>query len=329
MTHRERVAAALRGDPVDRPPVSMWRHFYRDEQTSAGLVLAMLAFQRAYDWDFLKVNPRASYHLEDWGYRVRYPVDSNAGPEVASSPIEGPEDWLKLRPLDVRQGVLGEHLAALRAIVKELRGEAPVLMTVFTPLSIAARLAPDAETAARHMREHPQQFAHALEVVTETFTRFAHACLDAGASGLFFATTLWATRDRLSEDEYRRFGRPYDLRVLDAVRDAEFNLMHVCKDHNMLALLKDYPVHTFNWDADGKENLTLAQGRELTGRCVAGGVPHHRALPEMTPQEISQRVHGLVGEMGGQRGGWMLASGCTYAPATPEANVRAARDAVR
>lgn len=28
MTHWERVRAALEGAPVDRPPMSMWRHFY-------------------------------------------------------------------------------------------------------------------------------------------------------------------------------------------------------------------------------------------------------------------------------------------------------------
>ena len=26
MTHRERVAATIAGQPVDRPPISLWRH---------------------------------------------------------------------------------------------------------------------------------------------------------------------------------------------------------------------------------------------------------------------------------------------------------------
>ena len=62
---RERVQAALAGEPVDWPPVSMWRHFYEFEETAEGLAEAMLGFQRRYDWDFMKVNPRASYHAED------------------------------------------------------------------------------------------------------------------------------------------------------------------------------------------------------------------------------------------------------------------------
>ena len=72
MTHRVRVTAALRGEDVDRPPVSMWRHFYEAETSAEGLAEAMLGFQRSYDWDFMKVNPRASYHAERWGLQTDY-----------------------------------------------------------------------------------------------------------------------------------------------------------------------------------------------------------------------------------------------------------------
>ena len=67
MNHRERVLACLAGEYVDRPPASMWRHFYAEETAPDTLAEAMLGFQREYDWDFMKVNPRASYHAEDWG----------------------------------------------------------------------------------------------------------------------------------------------------------------------------------------------------------------------------------------------------------------------
>ena len=56
MTQWERIRAALRGDEVDRPPISVWCHFYQKENSSEGLAEAMLGFQRQYDWDFMKVN---------------------------------------------------------------------------------------------------------------------------------------------------------------------------------------------------------------------------------------------------------------------------------
>jgi uroporphyrinogen decarboxylase len=58
MTKKERIDAALRGEPVDRIPVSLWRHFYQYEDTARGLADAMLLFQQDYDWDFMKDQPK-------------------------------------------------------------------------------------------------------------------------------------------------------------------------------------------------------------------------------------------------------------------------------
>ena len=85
MDKRERVRTALAGGQVDRPPATMWRHFYDQESTADGLTQAMLSFQRQYDWDFMKVNPRASYHAEDWGLTMRY--GSNGPSQVVGTSI--------------------------------------------------------------------------------------------------------------------------------------------------------------------------------------------------------------------------------------------------
>lgn len=325
MNHRERVLACLAGEDVDRPPASMWRHFYAEETAPDTLAEAMLGFQREYDWDFMKVNPRASYHAEDWGLAMR--TGSDGSPEPVSWPVREAADWARLEVLDSSSGVLGEQLTALRLIGDGLGGEVPFLMTVFTPLSIAARLVPSEETFMRHLREHPDYVRHALEIVTETFSRYTEACLDAGANGLFYATTSWATTDSMTLDEYDDFARPYDLRVLEAASGAEFNLLHVCRDNNMLAELGDYPVHAFNWDARGEGNFSLEEGRrELAPRVVVGGLPHKEGLVDVTPGDLACEVASTTGAMGS--GGWMLGTGCTFPPATPEANVRAVADGI-
>jgi uroporphyrinogen decarboxylase len=295
----------------------------------------MLAFQRQCDWDFMKVNPRADYHVEDWGVRLRYSDSPYQGPTVLEHPVKRPEDWLKLKPLDIRRGVLGQHLEALGLIARELKGEVPFLMTVFTPLSIASRLATSEEVFLAHLREHTEKVQAALEVVTETFTRFARACLERGASGLFFATTSWGTYDRLNDQEYNRFGRTYDLKLLRALPPADFHVLHVCRDRNMLKSLADYPVAAFNWDARGQGNLSLTEGRELmlrlakeegaTPKAVIGGVSHRTLLLEGTPLQVAAEVQVLKRAMGST--GWMLGPGCTYSPKAPESNVLAIKAA--
>ncbi len=325
MTHRERVQAALRGQDVDRVPISMWRHFFDRETSPEGLAEAMLAFRSRFDWDFMKVNPRASYHAEGWGLKLRY--DGDRPPQVVEAPVREPDDWLRLEVLELDRGVLKELLHALDLIARGLKGEVPFLMTVFTPLSIASRLAPSEDVFYQHLREHTDKVRHALEVVTETFIRFSTACLERGASGLFYATTAWATTQRMTEEEYRRFARPYDLKLLNALPPAEFHLFHVCRDQTMLDMVKDYPVHAFNWDARGQGNPGLAEGKALVGgRAVVGGIARGQDLVDATPQQLAAEVQGMRVAMG--RKGWMLGTGCTFLPETPEANVQAIRQAV-
>ena len=60
MNKIERVDAALKGAAVDRAPISFWGHSYLKEWSAEELAEAMLANYRTYDWDYMKVNPRAS-----------------------------------------------------------------------------------------------------------------------------------------------------------------------------------------------------------------------------------------------------------------------------
>ena len=325
MTHWERVRATLAGREVDCVPVSMWRHFFASETSAESLAEAMLGFQARFDWDFMKVNPRASYHVEDWGVRVEYRGDSP--PRVGKTPVAAPDDWLKLEVLDVEKGVLGEQLVSLELIGRGLKGSLPFSMTVFTPLSIAGRLVASEDILLKHLREDPDKVRHALQVITETFTRFSRACLERGASGLFYATTHWATTDRLTEDEYNRYARPCDLKLLNGLPPAEFHVLHVCGQHNLLHALKDYPVHAFSWDARAAGNPSLSEGKRIVGgRAVIGGIAHDQRLVEAPPALLAAEISGMRIAMGER--GWMLGPGCTFRPETPEGNLQAIRDAV-
>ena len=322
---RERVSAALAGERVDRPPISMWRHFYHKETAAEGLAEAMLAFQRQYDWDFMKVNPRAQYHVEDWGATFRYTSDPHTGPTLTHAPVASPEEWQMLRPLDPHKGALGEHLNALRIIKEGLRGEVPFLMTVFNPISIAGRLVETEEVMLQYIREHPRELHAALEVITESYRAFVTECMNEGADGIFFATTTWASRDLLTDEQYQEFGRPYDLRVLEAAAGAAFNILHVCRSHNMLQALADYQVHALNWDATDSTNPSLESAREFTQRPLLGGVSLETLL-NGTPEAVAQEVRDAVAQMGGRS--FMVGPGCSISPRCPEANLRALHGAL-
>ena len=325
MTPRERLQATLQGQAVDRPAWSLWRHFYETEATVDGLAESMLGFQNEYGFDFMKVNPRAQYHVEDWGLKLRYSGNAYEAPTVVDHPIKTAADWAKIEPLPSDRGVLGDHLRALRLIAAGLGGEIPFIMTVFNPLSLAGRLVPDEATLKRYLAENPDAVRQALEAITETFIAYTRAILETGASGLFFATTTWGTRDLMSAEEYEIWGRPYDLRVLEAARDAEFNLLHVCGDNNRLFDLADYPVHAFNWAVTSPTNPSIAEATARVPGTLIGGISREALLAEGTANVLDE-ARRAAEESG--RSNWALGPNCSIQPASRPENIRALRQFV-
>ena len=327
MTKRERVFAAIRGDDVDRPPIGFWGHDFIREWTAEGLAEAMLDMVRTYDYDYLKVNPRATYYSEAWGCRYKQLHDPTQGPELEHWVLNESNDLERIRPVDAASGALGEQLEALRLISDGLAGDVPFVQTVFSPLSVVGRLAQDRSIIKRWMTEAPDALHGALEAITETLAAYTKLSLDVGADGIFFPTTEWGTYDALTDEQYELFGRPYDLRVLKAADGADFNIFHVCRAHNMLDKLIDYPAAVINWDIHAKGNDSLAAVLAKTDMAVMGGVDIWRTLPKGNPEQVREEVERALRDTGGKR--FLVGPGCSISPQTPPENIRAAVEAVK
>src|SRR2546425_534255 len=143
MTKRERVVAALGGQPVERPPVAFGRHAPDVDHTAKGLAEAMLSFHRRFDLDLVKVMSSGVYCVEDWGCRVADTSAPSGAKQCVEHAVRAAADWARVRELDPGGGALGRELEAVRLIVRGRHDDAPVLHTVFTPLTIAKKLAGD------------------------------------------------------------------------------------------------------------------------------------------------------------------------------------------
>src|SRR3990170_3446199 len=166
MDKRQRVRAALAGQPVDRVPVGFWGHDFIREWTPQGLADAMVESVERYDIDFLKVNPRATYYAEAWDCRYRPSGDPARGPETEGWVLKSADDLKKIGPIDVGGGPFGEQLEALRPVGGRLAGATPFIQTVFSPLSVVGRLANGDLAAVRgYMREAPEALHAALAAV--------------------------------------------------------------------------------------------------------------------------------------------------------------------
>jgi len=327
MTHRERVERALHGEKVDRPPVTVWRHFYDRESSMDGLVDSMIEFQRRFDWDLVKINPRASYHVEDWGLSLKWSQSETCKHEKLSFPVACPEDWDRIVPLPMSSPTLAAHRDAIWRIRKSLGRDIPILMTVFSPLSLAADLTPSDEFFRDQLRTQRTKVLSALGAITETFVRFAAEARDAGADGIFYATTTWGGRNSISWEEYTAIARDADLRILGAV-EGGLNLLHVCGAESHLSKMSDYPVDIVNWDDADPTNPPLDRAGEILGDKVAmGGVDFSGWLRRGAPPEVSEATR-LVARRMRERERFILGPGCAIDPETPVENIAALRRTV-
>jgi len=322
MTGRERVFAAIRGTGVDRPPIALWRHFPQHDQKAETLAQAHVEFQRRWQWDLLKVTPAASYYGDDWGLRAGYKPNPAGVRHVTDRPIKKPADWAHLRRLDVTGGVYGRELHALR-LIREALPNVLILSTVFSPLTIARTLAGE-QAAIRYLRENPEDLHAGLDVITDATARFAGETLAAGADGVFFATQC-ATTAYMTVEEYEEFGRPYDLRVLDAASGADVRMLHIHGTEIMFDQLTDYPVDIVNWH-DRKTPPSLREARERFSGCLAGGIDEWDTLAKRTPEEIAAEVREATEQTGASR--HVVAAGCVIPIDLGEERLTAARQVV-
>ncbi|MEW6059082.1 MAG: uroporphyrinogen decarboxylase family protein [Actinomycetota bacterium] len=323
MDSQARVRAALSLERPDRPPAAWWGHTYREEWSPHDLASVTVARQREYGWDFVKLQPRACSFAQAFGAEYRPSDDFRTAPVPVSPAVRDPADWSRLPSADATAPPLRDQVEAVRTIVEELGPSVPVIQTVFSPLTVAGYLlAEDKHRAAGQLREHPEAVGAALERVSVGLADFAARSVEAGAAGIFYAISGYASADLLSMEEYERLALPHDLRVLDGVPGgAWFNVLHLCGPRIHFELASALRSHALSWSVHEPGNPSLAEGRDRTGRAAMGGIDQARTLVEGTPEDVLKEVRAAISSTGGR--GLLLAPGCSVPPGAPEENLRA------
>src|SRR5262249_8198966 len=196
----ERVINALRGEDVDRPPFSFWYHFGLQHLPGAAHAQAEVQFYRAHDLDFLKVMSDYPYPLPD-------------GLEA----VDAEDEWKRVEPVDGSDPAWDEQLAALSAIHSAIGKESLFIETIFSPWTTARRLASSGGLAAGRSR-FPETLLAAMANIATSLANYAREAVGRGAAGIFLSLGA-ATDSTMSPEEYAVWCRPFDLQILDAVRD--------------------------------------------------------------------------------------------------------------
>jgi uroporphyrinogen decarboxylase len=301
----QRVRATLAGQPVDHPPFTVWYHFGTQHAPAERAATAHLEFFEAYDLDLLKV-------MNDYDYPMPDGIDT----------IATAADLELLRPFEPRDTPMAAQLEAIEIIARALSGKALFVDTVFNAWNTLKRnLAKGA--IAELMTTHPAAVEDALRVVNANLIQYARTSLERGAAGIFLSVP--ASAEALTLEQFERFMRPFDLELLDAIRDrGECHILHAHGERLYLDRLLDYPVHALSW-SDLNGGPRIADARKRTGLTLMAGLDHAR-FTDMSADAVRTQVRAARLEGGPSK--FILAPGCSLPTFAFPPLIRAARDAV-
>lgn len=280
---QDRFHALLSGERADRPIVSGWRHFIDKEQNAEDLADITISFTKKYDWDWVKINPRATYLAEAWGNQYDYTDYQTVFPRQKSTVIPAAESLWELEVKKAAQTPsLQEHLEAVRKIRQGLP-DVPLLQTVFSPLTVLLFIVGRSAYVTKTVfgieqpvtldslfKEHRAAAHHALHAIALTLADYVQELRQAGSDGLFYAVTGTAHPGVFDEARFDEFSRPYDSIVLEAASYGK-NILHTCGAHSQPEKFNDYRIDGISWDTAAEGNPGLDANLKAT---KVGGVDH-------------------------------------------------------
>ncbi|MBY0010782.1 uroporphyrinogen decarboxylase family protein [Paenibacillus typhae] len=280
---QDRFRALLSGERADRPIVSGWRHFIDKEQTAEDLAATTISFTKQYDWDWVKINPRATYLAEAWGNQYDFADYQTVFPRQKTTVIPAAEN---LWDLEVKKAadtaVFQEHLEAVKQIRLGLP-DTPLIQTVFSPLTVLLFIVGRSAYVTKTVfgieqpvtleslfKEHRAAAHHALHVISLTLADYVKELQQAGSDGLFYAVTGTAHPGLFDEAMFDELSRPYDSIVLEAASYGK-NILHTCGAHSQPEKFNDYRIDGISWDTVAEGNPGLGANLKAT---KVGGVDH-------------------------------------------------------
>jgi uroporphyrinogen decarboxylase len=277
LNHKERVDRALQGLEVDRPPFTFWYHFGLEKHPGERHARATLEFHRKFGTDLVKV-------MSD------YPFPRRAQPWYA---------------LPVEENPFPEQIRALEVIRDGLAGSAYFVETIFNPWNVAEKLS-SREEVLRLRSEKPQALLDALERIARSEANHARRAVAAGASGIFLAIAN-ADASVLTEADYARFSEPFDRMILEAVKEAPLNTLHLHGSKVYLhRFYRGWPAAVFHYSTHAT-GVPIGEVRRQYSWVLMGGLDetNFRKLTETQLREQWQAAAKLAGHR------FILAPGCS------------------
>lgn len=323
MHKRERLERAIAGDPVDRIPVALWRHWPGDDQRYADLARSIIDFQHDYNWDFVRVMPSSNFQVTDYGIQDEWRGNRQGRRKINKYIVNRSLDWTKIRALSPDRGALSQQLECMRMICQAMQPQAvPIVHTIYSPFAQAARIG-GKQRVLKNMRTRADRLRTGLHQLTESTLRFLEALRRIpNVAGIFYVTEF-ASHDVMSEAEYAAFVMPHNLKILESIPDRWWlNFVQVQGSSPMLDLFAEAPVQVLNWNTRQSQPDLLYAKRMFPG-AVSGGLEDWRDLHQGTPALLGSVIRDAISQSESRR--FILSGSGSGYVTTPISNIRAVR----
>jgi uroporphyrinogen decarboxylase len=334
MNSLERIAATLAFQTADRVPViaQVFGHAATlagvplDDYVQDGEILAgcQLAAWKQYEYDAVFSILDVNVEAEACGSLLQY--RENQYPVVQRHALSLASDWGAVAlPDPERAGRMPEMLKSLGILRRELGSEVLVVGCVLGPFTLAAQLL-GLETTLYLAIDDPSRLERLMDFATEVITVYGQAQLRFGAH-LPVVFDPAASPAVIPSQFFREFELPRLQRVFRALADegATANWLHIAGPvQTILPYYAKAGVNLANFDycvnvADARDQLPAA--------CLDGNIKS-LSFVEATPADIEAESLSLLRDFG-DRGGFILSSGCEIPPESRPENIAAMVQAAR
>ena len=283
----------LEGKPAPNyTPAAFFLHFGDEYKAGSAAARRHLEFFRHTDMDFVKIQFEQTYQRQDF--------------------LHKPSDWAKLtlRKLDFYEPLL----QTVRELVKSVKKDSLVLMTLYSPFMCAGQCATP-PVLIRHLEENPVAVKKGLEILTESQLLFVRACIQAGIDGFYMSTQGSEAKRFTNPNIFRDYVKPFDLVSMREIhRACPFNILHVCDyvaPYSNYDAVYDYPGQIINCNAKLTDRqLPAAEIARLFKRPFMGGMDRHGIIVNGSPGQVEAEIKRVVKNAPRQ---FILAADCTVA----------------
>lgn len=284
-------------------PAAFFLHFDADHHRGQAAVDKHLEYFRATGMDLVKIQ-----------YEHPFP---------RLEQIRQPRDWAGVPRYG--KDFFADPLGVVEGLVKAAKSEALVVLTLYSPLMLAAQ-ATSRELVTEHLERDPESVKKGLEIIAESVLVLVRECARLGLDG-FYASTQGGESGRFKDRGlFARYIKPVDLMVMTEInRLCPFNILHVCDYHGVyddLAPYLDYPGTIVNCGTRLSSGpLQPAAIAQMFRRPFLGGMDRHGVLVSGSASDIRREVREVIRQAPSR---FMLGADCTVPSDTPWQNLKTA-----